>query len=97
MTEMILVIVGAAAAVPIAVVLMVSVASRREDSTGSLNGQPRGPVQATARRILGFHSEGLYPPVRGRQPRARAGIAASDTARKSSPTKSPLLPIPTMR
>jgi hypothetical protein len=46
----------AVGALVIAVVL-VSVASRREDAAWSLSQPASGPVHSAARRLLGFHSE----------------------------------------
>jgi hypothetical protein len=48
---------------PIAAVVLVSIASRREDSAWSLAEAPRGAGQAAARRILDFHTEKTSLPV----------------------------------
>ena len=51
------IIIAAVVSVPIAAVVVVSVASHREDAAWSLGEPARGLVQATARRLLDFHSE----------------------------------------
>jgi hypothetical protein len=39
---------------PLIAAVLVTIASRREDSAGSLTGRPHGPVEATARRLLSY-------------------------------------------
>src|SRR5262249_55973186 len=52
-----LIIAAAVAGAPIAGFVIVSIASRCEDSKWSLGGPPPGLIQAAARRILNFHSD----------------------------------------
>ena len=42
---------------PIAVAMLVSVASRREESAHSLSGQAPGPITRAARRLLAYKSQ----------------------------------------
>jgi hypothetical protein len=45
---------------PLAIVVaLVSLASRREDSAWSLTGPASGPLQAAARRVVGFYCRGI--------------------------------------
>jgi hypothetical protein len=73
------VLLGIAAAVvsaPIGAAILVSIASRREDTRWSLDRPAQGPISATARRIVDFHSElaewprprGMARPARDLQP-----------------------------
>lgn len=50
-------IIAAVASVPFAAIVVVSIASRREDAAWSLGQPPRGMVQAAARRVLDFSTE----------------------------------------
>lgn len=52
----IFVIAAIAVTVPLVAVMLVSVASRQEDSAWTLGGPATGPTHAAARRIVGFHS-----------------------------------------
>jgi hypothetical protein len=45
--------------VPVACLVLVSIASMREDVAHSLGYQPAGAMQRAARRLLGFHGYGL--------------------------------------
>ncbi|MGH3275305.1 MAG: hypothetical protein ACRDNZ_13410 [Streptosporangiaceae bacterium] len=58
-----LLIAAAAVTAPIIGVLLVSMASRREDAALSLSSQPTGVLQTAGRRVLDFHSDGI-----GQQP-----------------------------
>lgn len=51
------IIIAAVASMPIAAVVVVSMASHREDAAWSLGEPARGVVQAAARRLLDFRSE----------------------------------------
>lgn len=51
-------VIAALVSMPIVAIVVVSVASRREDSAWSLGRPARGTVQAAARRLLDFHSDG---------------------------------------
>jgi hypothetical protein len=55
-----------AVSVLIGLIVLVSVASRREDAEWTLSGPPPGPIQAIARRVLGFHAERELASPRGR-------------------------------
>jgi hypothetical protein len=50
-------VIAVVVSMPIAAVVVVSMASRREESAWSLGGPARGQVQAAARRILDFRSD----------------------------------------
>jgi hypothetical protein len=54
-----LVIVAAAVGAALAAVVMVSLGSRREDSAHSLARGPSGALEAAARRLVGFHGDGV--------------------------------------
>ena len=56
------VIVAMVAGAPILAAVLVTVASRREDSAASLAGPAHGPAQAWTRRILGFRCAGVTWP-----------------------------------
>jgi hypothetical protein len=80
-----LAIVVVSASVPLAGVVLVSLASKREDSARSLGGRPAGPLEAAARRMVGFHSDGvarrpgarLEHPRRGRTGLGHAGLTGT--------------------
>jgi hypothetical protein len=57
-----LVIVVAAVGASLAAVVMVSLGSRREDSAHSLASGPSGALEAAARRLVGFHGDGVARP-----------------------------------
>lgn len=77
----ILILIGAAAsAMPIAATILVSMSSRREDRAWSLAGPPRGRAEALARRIVNFHSEGIWPARRCQQ--TPSVVARSEASRR---------------
>lgn len=50
---------------PLAImVALVSLASRHEDSAWTLTGPAAGPLQAVARRVVGFYCTGIEGPPR---------------------------------
>jgi len=59
MVIVLFVVAAALTGVPIIVVVLVSVASRREDYAWTLAGLAPGTVQAAARRVLGLQSRGI--------------------------------------
>jgi hypothetical protein len=48
---------------PLVAIVVVTIASRREDAALSLGRPADGMVQMAARRLLGFHSEAGQPPA----------------------------------
>jgi hypothetical protein len=63
-----LVIAAIAVSLPMAGIVVVSLASRHEDAAQSLSGRPSGAIQIAARRVVGFHGNGL-----ARRPARRGG------------------------
>lgn len=59
MTIILLAVMAVAVVVPVACLVLVSIASLREDGAHSLGYQPAGPMQRVARRMLGFHGDAL--------------------------------------
>ena len=51
------------AGVPLAAVVLVTVASRREDHAGSIAGRASGRTERAARRLLAFHATGIARPT----------------------------------
>jgi hypothetical protein len=77
-----LAIAAVAVTAPIASVVLVSLASRREDAAASLSRRPSSTLDAAARRLLGFHGDGLTY-RRGSRPTARRGGPRVATRRAS--------------
>jgi hypothetical protein len=61
---------------PIIAAVLVSVASRREESARSLCEPAQGIVQAAARRIVGFHSQEPGWPLPKSRDQLRSGAPA---------------------
>jgi hypothetical protein len=51
------------AGVPLAAVILVTVASRREETARSIAGRAPGPLARAARRLLAFHAVGISRPA----------------------------------
>jgi hypothetical protein len=60
-----LVIAVAAVTAPVAGAVLVSLAIHREDAALSLSSRPSSLLQAAARRLLGFHGDGIRNPSGG--------------------------------
>jgi len=73
MVVLLFVIGSVAASTPLVAAVLVSFASRDEDSAWTLGGPPSGPLQAAARRIVAFHARGVeWPGPASRSHSARA-------------------------
>lgn len=51
------------AGIPLAAVVLVTVACRREESARSMADRAPGPLERVARRLLAFHASGISRPV----------------------------------
>jgi hypothetical protein len=71
------------AGVPLAAIVLVAVACRREEAARSIAGRAPGPLAQAARRLLAFHAAGI------RQPACRVG--ARDR-RRDDPAEDELAP-----
>jgi hypothetical protein len=59
---------------PLAAMVLVTVASRREEAARSIATRAPGPLERAARRLLGFHAAGIGRPAgRGRTRRRSRG------------------------
>jgi hypothetical protein len=77
------------AGVPLAAVVLVTVASRREDNASSISGRAPGGTERAARRLLAFHATGIGRPAcrasaRGQRP--GSGRSAGDDRRRAGRT-----------
>ena len=80
-----IIIAGAVASAPIVVAVLVGAASRREESAWTLGAPATRPLDAAARRLMNFHSDGEWPQPLGRDqatPRHRG--PAADRARRTA-------------
>jgi hypothetical protein len=72
------------AGVPVAAVVLVTVASRREETARSIAGRAPGLAARAARRLLAFHAVGISRPASRigarRQDRRADGAAEDDLA-----------------
>ena len=73
-----------AVAIPIAAMILVSVASRREESGHTLSGQAPGAITGAARRLLAYRAETGHPPrsVRNLAPVTRSRASAPPAIRR---------------
>lgn len=63
MTVLLIVIAVVIAGAPLAAVVLVSFASRREESLHSVAGRAPGSLERAARRLLDFHADGIRKPT----------------------------------
>ena len=73
MIIVLVIIAGVVASAPIVATILVSVATRREESSWTLGGPATRPLDAAARRVMDFHSAGDWP----EPPIERRPVAAS--------------------
>jgi len=59
---------------PIVAIVLVSVASKREDAAGTLGGPAKGVIQLAARRVLDYRSDIGWHPATGAQTRANRPV-----------------------
>ena len=81
MIIMLTVIAALIAGAPLAAVVLVTVASRREDTALSIAGRAPGPLTRAARRVVAFHARGIRRPasrVTARRGYRRAGSRTED-------------------
>jgi hypothetical protein len=86
-------IIAVVVSLPVAAIVLVSVASRREDRQFSLSGPADGRVQQTARRIVDFSTEtsSLWPAPAGTDRPGATDAEASWAGRSRKRIDSPLL------
>jgi hypothetical protein len=75
------------AGVPLAAVVLVTIASRREENARSIGGRAPGRMERAARKVLAFQAIGIgRPPSRARARRGRRGTrpAAKDEGRRAA-------------
>ena len=83
------------AGIPLAAVVLVTIACRREESARSMADRAPGPLERAARRLLAFHASGISRPVSraGSRDRGRsAGGHQEDTP--AVPAGIPQVPSP---
>jgi hypothetical protein len=89
MIVLLIVIAIVVAGVPLAAVVLVTVASRREDNAGSIADRAPGGMERAARRLLAFHATGIARPTcraRGRGQWPGRGRPADDDRYRSGRT-----------
>jgi hypothetical protein len=77
----------AAVMAPLAAIVLVSVASRREESVKSLTGQAPGAITGAARRLLAFRGDSIAP-----APRRSAGSPGRRAPGHDGTSRSPVRP-----
>ena len=65
------------AGVPLAAVVLVTIASRREESARSMADRASGPLERAARKLLAFHASGIGRPCPGPGAGTGAGLATA--------------------
>ncbi len=73
------------AGVPLAAIVLVTIASRREESARSMADRAPGPLERAARRLLAFHASGISRPVSRARSRGRDRGRSADGHREDAP------------
>ncbi len=76
---------------PIVAIVVVSMASKREDRVGSLGGPAQGVVQSMARRVLDFHSDIYWTPTTGALIKANGPALTGPEQLREDADDSPIL------
>jgi hypothetical protein len=76
MITLLTVIAALIAGAPLAAVVLVTVASRREETALSIAGRAPGPLTRAARRVVAFHARGISRPAS--RAGARRGYRGAD-------------------
>jgi len=106
MFVILLVIAASVTSTPIVMAVLVAAASRREDSQWTLAEPASGPLQAIARRIVGFHSKGIewlqncrggHVRNRAQKPRGSVGAKSSTGAAEAHKVNTCSRPLPVRR
>lgn len=87
-------VIAAVVSMPLAAVVVVSIASHREDAAWSLDKPAPGLIQAVARRLLDFHTEDPAWPVPKNAGQARPAAPAPRPAAKPVASAVPEAPAP---
>ena len=90
--EMIIILLAVAAVavlVPVVCLVLVSIASLREDGAHSLSYKPAGAIQAAARRMLGFHGDALTERPGAARSARTSGFAAWRVPRRPDLDREP--------
>ena len=72
------ILITAVTSAPIGAAVIVSIASGREDHAWTLGSTAPGVIEATARRILAFHSDDDAPPPRRGHPAPQLAVDDSE-------------------
>jgi hypothetical protein len=81
------------AGIPLAAVVLVTIACRREESARSMADRAPGPLERAARRLLAFHASGISRPVSraGSRDRGRSADGHQEDT-PAVPARVPLVP-----
>jgi hypothetical protein len=91
---MMIIMAGVAVSLPIVGIVLVSIASRREDAAFSLGGPAGSQIQLAARRVLGFTTEMENWPQSKSEAYARAARAARPVLESVEPFREDALDSP---
>jgi hypothetical protein len=74
------------AGIPLAAVVLVTIACRREESARSMADRAPGPLERAARKLLAFHASGISRPI------SRAGCRDRDRSADGHQEDTPTVP-----